>query len=396
MADLLDPEVALARVLAAVPSPSAIRLPTEVCLGLALAEDVLAQVDLPHFDRAMMDGYAVRLADAGTAVRILAEIAAGDGAPRAPLPPGHAYPIMTGAPVPAGAEAVVAIEQTTRQGVQVELPARIRPGANIVQRGSECVAGRSWARAGELVTPMTLAAAVGLGSLHLAVRPRPRIAVVTTGSELTAAALGPGRIRDSNGPMLVALLQEAGLAARRQTVPDEAATLLTALQALTEFEAVVLTGGVSAGTHDDVPGVLQRLGAEVLFHKVAQRPGKPFLLARRGRQLFFALPGNPLAAHLCACRYVVPALRRLAGLPHVPAGGRGRLRAALPANPERAWFLPALVEAASVLPLLPVSSADLVQPHQANAYLRLEPGADAVPAGSEIGYTRIGVGAWTG
>lgn len=391
---LLEPDEALAQVLAAVPSPIAVRLPPERCRGLVLAEDALAPADLPPFDRAMMDGYAVRLADAGRTVAILDEIPAGDGAARQPLQPSQAHPIMTGAPVPAGAEAVVPVEQTTHTDGRVSLPERIRPRANIVARGTECAAGRPWARAGEMVTPMVLAAAIGVGARELAVLPRPQVVVVTTGSELADDPARPGQIRDSNGPMLVALFDEAGLAATRRTVADDETALLASLRSLEAADAVVLTGGVSAGTHDEVPGVLARFGAEMLFHKVAQRPGKPLLLARRGRQLLFGLPGNPLAAHLCACRYAIPALRRLAGLGHVPLGGRGVLAADLPENRDRTWFLPARVRDGVVQPLPPVSSADLVQPHQADAYLRLEPGAAAVPAGAEVAYIRIGAAAW--
>ena len=394
MAGLLEPDAALELVLSAVPPARSVQLPAGDCLGLALAADATACADLPPFDRAMMDGYAVRLADAGAAVALLGEIAAGDGAGREPLPTGQAYPIMTGAPVPPGAEAVVAHEQTRRQGDLVYLPERIRPGGNIVPRGGECAAGRVWAKTGAVVTPMTLAAAVGVGATHLAVHLRPRVTVIATGSELVADLSAAGRIRDTNGPMLAALFEEDRASVQRQTIGDDANALHAALQALSDVDAVVLTGGVSAGTHDEVPGVLRRMGAEILFHKVAQRPGKPLLVARLGRQLLFGLPGNPLAAHLCACRYVVPALRRLAGLPHVPARGRGVLQATLPANTERTWFLPALVEAGNVLPLLPLSSADLVQPHQANAYIRLDPGSAAQPAGGEIDFTRIGTAAW--
>ncbi len=390
----LEPDEALAQVLAAVPPSTVVRLPPARCRGLVLAEDALAPAALPPFDRAMMDGYAVRLADAGRSVALLDEIPAGDGTARAPLQPGQAHPIMTGAPVPAGAEAVVPVEQTTRADGRVSLPERIRARANIVSRGAECAAGRPWAHAGAIVTPMTLAAALGVGACELAVFPRPQVVVVTTGSELAEDPTRPGQIRDSNGPMLVALLEEAGLAASRRTVADDVGALLGCLQSLEGVDAVVLTGGVSAGTHDEVPGVLARLGAEALFHKVAQRPGKPLLLARRGRQLLFGLPGNPLAAHLCACRYAIPALRRLAGLGHVPLAGRGVLNTALPENRERTWFLPAQVQGVAVAPLPPVSSADLVQPHQANAYLRLEPGAAALPAGTEVAYTRIGAAAW--
>ena len=391
---LLEPDEALAQVLAAVPPPSVVRLPPERCRGLVFAEDALAPADLPPFDRAMMDGFAVRLADAGRSVAILDEIAAGDGAARAPLQPGQAHPIMTGAPLPAGAEAVVPSEQTTRADGRVILPERIRAQANIVARAAECAAGRPWARAGATVTPMALAAAIAVGARELAVFPRPQVVVVTTGSELAEDPTRPGQIRDSNGPMLAALLEESGVAATRRTVADDAGALLACLQSLDDADAVVLTGGVSAGTHDEVPGVLARLGAEPLFHKVAQRPGKPLLLARRGRQLLFGLPGNPLAAHLCACRYAIPALRRLGGLGHVPLAGRGVLTAPLPENRDRTWFLPARVQGDAVQPLPPVSSADLVQPHQADAYLRLEPGAAAVPAGTGIAYTRHGAAAW--
>ena len=394
MADLLEPDIALERTLAAVPPPLTKQLPAEECVGLILAADVVANADLPPFDRAMMDGYAVRLVDAGKTVAPRDEIAAGDGKARDPLQPGFAYPIMTGAPIPAGAEAVVPIEQTTRAGDRVQLPERIRPRGNIASRGSECIAGRPWARSGSPVTPMTLAAALSVGALQLTVHPRPSIAVITTGNELSIDPTSPGSIRDSNGPMLVALLHEAGLSARRQTVRDDANTLFTALQSHAALDAIVLTGGVSAGTHDEVPGVLRRLGAEILFHKVSQRPGKPLLVARIGRQMVFGLPGNPLAAHLCTCRYVIPALRQLAGLSHTPINGRGTVSATLPSNSDRTWFLPARVSVESITPLPPVSSADLVQPHQANAYLRIEPGAAALPTGSSISYTRIGVDAW--
>jgi molybdopterin molybdotransferase len=394
MAELLEPDAALEQVLAAVPPARSVSLPPGDCLGLVLAADATACADLPPFDRAMMDGYAVRLADAGAAVELLGEIAAGDGADRLPLQAGQAYPIMTGAPVPPGAEAVVPHEQTRRQGQQICLPERIRPGANIVPRGGECRSGQAWARAGAVVTPMTLAAALGVGAAHLEVHPRPRVAVIATGSELAADPSSAGQIRDTNGPMLSALFQEADASVRRQVIGDDAEALLAGLQSISDVDVVVLTGGVSAGTHDEVPGVLRRLGAEVLFHKVAQRPGKPLLVARLRGHLLFGLPGNPLAAHLCACRYVLPALRRLTRLPHIPVIGRGVLRTALPANSERTWFLPALIEGGSVLPLLPFSSADLVQPHQANAYLRLDPGAAEAPAGTEITYTRIGVDAW--
>jgi molybdopterin molybdotransferase len=268
MTGLLEPDVALDQVLAAVPRARSLSVPAGDCVGLVLAADATACADLPPFDRAMMDGYAVRLADAGAVVVLLGEIAAGDGEDRRPLQAGEAYPIMTGAPVPPGAEAVVPHEQTQRHGDRVGLPERIRLGSNIVPRGGECRAGGPWAKAGALVTPMTLAAALGVGATHLVVQPRPRVVVITTGRELAADPTAAGQIRDTNGPMLAALVQEAGFSVvRRQVVGDDAEALLSALQAVQDVDAVVLTGGVSAGTHDEVPGVLRHLGADILFQR---------------------------------------------------------------------------------------------------------------------------------
>lgn len=390
MTDLLSPDQALSALLAAVPTPRVQNLPPERCIGLVVADDVFAAADLPPFARAMMDGFAVRSSDAGTMVTVLDEIAAGDGAVRAVLAAGHAHPIMTGAPVPPGADAVVAWEICTRTGNTVQLPDTIRSGANIVARGAECAAGHPWLRRGQVVTPMTVAAAIATDNTELSVCVPPTVAVLTTGSELSDRA-GHGLIRDSNGPMLVALLHQAGIAAERTTVGDDPVALKAHLERLGDLDAVILTGGVSTGTHDDVPAVLRQLGATILFHKIEQKPGKPLLIAQRGRQLIFALPGNPLAVHWCACGFVLPALRHLMSRSGALAWGHGRLGAALSANGERTWFIPAHVnDAGVVLPLAPVSSADLVQPHQANAYLRRDPGAPTLSVGSDVTFIRIG------
>lgn len=395
-ASLLEPDETLARVLAAVPSPARETLPLDRVLGLVAAEDAFSLQDLPAFDRSMMDGWAVRLADAGCDVSILDEIAAGDGRTRSPLALGQAYPIMTGAPLPPGAEAVVPFEQAVRTGERVRLPGQLRARANVVIRGSECAAGQLWLRQGEVVTPMALAAAIAVGATSLSVRTRPRVAVLTTGSELTAASPSVGQIRDSNGPMLVALLAEAGFAAERGTVGDDPVALRARLEFLRDADIVLLSGGVSVGTHDDVPTVLERLGATILLHGVAQRPGKPLLVATRERQLLFGLPGNPLASHLCATRYALPALRLLAGRAARPRIVRARLAVALPTNAKRTWFLACrFLDEGTVTPLLPVSSADLIRPHQADGYLRLEPNAAALAAGSEVIVTLIGAAAWT-
>jgi molybdopterin molybdotransferase len=396
---VLSPDSALSTVLAAVPDARPLRLAAPQALGLALAEDVIANDNHPPFPRAMMDGYAVRLADAGRTVVLRDEIAAGDTRAHAPLSDGHAHPIMTGAPVPPGAEAVVAQEQTIRSTTGVTLPAAIKADANIVAIGGDLAVGSTVLSAGAVLNAAGIAALAALGRDEVLVLPRPRVTVLTTGSELVtnSAPLAPGQIRDSNGPMLVALCAELGISISRASVPDQPAVLATALERLATHDVTILSGGVSTGTHDDVPSVLTELGYTVLLHGVAQKPGKPLLVARRGRNLLFGLPGNPLASHLCFCRYVAPALRRMQGRNASPHGGTGVLMRAAPTTKDRTWFIPALVttddDGWRILPLPPASSADLFTAARANAYLRLEANTPAA-IGTRLPFTWIGTNAW--
>lgn len=287
-----------------------------------LAADVVSPLSLPCFDNAAMDGYALRAADgtvaAGSSYAVAAMHAAGDGADA--YPDAEACEIATGARIPAGFDTVIPVERSERTGDRVRFTHDEPQGQNIRRTGGDIEAGASALPAGRRVdaAPMMLLAALGIETLGV-VR-QPRVAVITTGSELNAAGpLPPGGIHDSNGPFLEASLSQWGAhRVGRTRVPDTGQAFHVAVEAARAKGAdlIVTTGAVSAGRFDFVPSALVSLGARILFHKVAIRPGKPVLAARfDGGPLVIALPGNPIAVAVGYRFFVAPVLRALAGLP---------------------------------------------------------------------------------
>ncbi|HHQ49421.1 MAG TPA: molybdopterin molybdenumtransferase MoeA, partial [Acidobacteria bacterium] len=316
MIDVDTARAALATEAAPLPPRS---LPLAEALGRRLAASPLADVDLPPADVSAMDGYAARSGDLrdGTALAVAFEIPAGTVPP--PLPPGAAARIFTGAPLPEGADTVVEQERARPAGDRAVLLPPVPPWTNVRRRGELFAAGEALARPGDRVTPQRLALLAAGGAPTVEVIPRPRVAVLTTGSELAAAGErpGPGRIRDSNGPLLDALVRSAGLAPpERDHALDERPVLRAALQHLLDrADLVITTGGVSVGDYDLVPAVVEELGGATIFHRVAQKPGKPVLAARLGSTWLIGLPGNPLAVVVGWRLYALPLLRALAGDP---------------------------------------------------------------------------------
>jgi molybdopterin molybdotransferase len=293
-------------------------------LGAVLAEDVASDLDMPPYDKALMDGYAVRAADlAGdrAALPVVEEITAGR-VPRHALGPGQASRIMTGAPIPAGADAVVMVERTRQlEDGRVLVEGRPpRPGDNVLPRGREMRRGEVILAAGAELRPQELGLLAAVGKTEVRVVPAPRVAVLSTGDEVVeaGAAPGPGQIRNSNGPMLTALAARAGARPRYLGIARDR---LDSLRPLVEEglgdDVLVLSGGVSAGKLDLVPGVLQEAGVTAHLHKVEMKPGKPVFFGSRDRggrrALVFGLPGNPVSALVCFALFVRPALRRLGG-----------------------------------------------------------------------------------
>jgi len=377
---------AAASWLAVVRPLEARQLPAAEALGCVLAADAIAPHDLPPFPRAMMDGYAIRLPDAGRTLPLAGSVHAGDAPGSLPL--GSVLGIMTGAPVPTGAEAVVQRELCVVSGSTVQLPERIRPQANIVPRGGEALAGATVLRAGEPVTAMAVAVAASLGIERLSVVPRPRVVVITTGAELRqGGSIDGGAIRDSNGPMVAAMCAALGMPCRRLSVVDDPVAIRTAIVGA-EGELIVLTGGVSAGDKDFVPAVLAELGYTSVVRGVDQKPGKPLLLAAGAGRLVAALPGNPLAVHWCFTRFVAPALRVLMGQAPGPETVRGVLAGILPGSRDRPWFVPVGLRREGgrlmVKPMPPVSSGDVVTPAHAAGYVAVAAGSAPIASGAEV------------
>lgn len=293
-----------------------------------LAEPVASRVDLPLFDNSAMDGFALRAgeagADAGAVFELTGWLVAGDP----PCDSHDACEVMTGACIPAGLDSVVPVEQIEvieRDAVGrprwIRLAAAVAAGQHIRRRGEDVTAGAPVLQAGELLMPQQAMLLAALGVERVPVTRRPRVALICTGRELVDDAhrvLAPGEIRNSNGPFLAARVAAAGCElVLRTTVADEPAAFLAALEdaACARADVVISTGAVSMGRHDFVPDALRSAGAELLFHKVGIRPGKPLLFARfPDGMLHFGLPGNPVAAAVGLRFFVEPALRVLLGM----------------------------------------------------------------------------------
>jgi molybdopterin molybdotransferase len=343
----------------------------------------------------MMDGYAVRLSDAGRAVPVIGEAAAGS-AYEGGIVDGQALSIMTGAPCPEGAEAVVPVEEAVEADGRLPVPAELSRGKHIAPRGSECAAGMVVAEIGDPVTPLTIGNLAAFGQETVSVIRRPRVQCITTGSEVVDGEAPPkaGQIRNANGPMLEALLQD--MAVHNVTLhhaQDTRDALSKQLKKTSQADMVILCGGVSAGKYDLVPAALEAHGVTLLFHKVAQKPGKPLLFGVKGETLFFGLPGNPLACLHCFHHYVAPALRKRMGHTSLLAPCQGILEEALSAKGSRVVFQLCHArferDAWRILPLRGKGSADLFNVCRANAFLRLEVGA-SFDAGTKVSVLPMG------
>ena len=287
--------------------------------GCVLAEDVVAPAPLPGFDNSAMDGYAVRAGDVGPGVvlPVVGDVAAGPASPLR-VQPGLCVRIMTGAMLPAGADTVVPLEHTDGGVAQVRFDRAAEQGGYVRRAGEDVEAGETVLTRGTALGAAQLGLAAAVGRSRLLVRPRPRVVVVSTGSELVEPGLplGPGQIHDSNSVGLTAACLEVGaIAYRVGIVPDDPRTLLATLEdQLVRADVVITSGGVSVGAYDVVKEVLSRLGT-VEFSKVAMQPGMPQGFGTLGPDStpIFGLPGNPVSAMVSFEAFVRPALRRMLG-----------------------------------------------------------------------------------
>jgi len=305
--------------------------------GLVLATEVTTAEPVPPFANTAMDGYAVRAADtAGAApgtpvrLRVVDELAAGR-APGVPVGPGEAIRIMTGAPMPVGADAVVMVERTRTSGDEVEIEAAAAAGDHVRAAGGDLRAGQVVFEAGMLLGAAAIGVLASIGATSVRVHPRPRVGVLSTGDELVESGpLAPGKIRDSNRPMLLGLVRDAGLEPVDLgiAVDDEARIVATLEDAFTRCDAVLTSGGVSVGDYDYVKAALERFGA-LEWRQVAIRPAKPLAFGVVRGVPVFGLPGNPVSSLVSFECFARPALLQMAGHRH-------RFRPEVVATAERA------------------------------------------------------------
>jgi molybdopterin molybdotransferase len=387
--------------------------------GLRLAEDVAADRDYPPFDKSLMDGYAVRSADVKelpTVLRVVDVVPAGQW-PRRAVAAGEAVAIMTGAPMPEGADAVVPVEdvEETPEGVRV-LRAEPTPGRHVARRGSDVPAGQRLLTRGTLLESPQLAVAASVGLANPQVYARPTVAVLGTGDEIVPVERtpGPAQIRDSNTLMLAALLARLGCAVRNLgTVQDDVTAMRAAFEEGLNADVLFVTGGMSMGTRDFVPGLLRDMGFQTRIAKLRIKPGKPFVFAVRAgddagvapagtpqagerttpdfgglgqfaspqrTRYVFGLPGNPVSAFVCTLRLASRLLTRLAGGVPRERWLSGRIEVGMPPNGPREFYQPVVRQVAAgissnqnelaAIRLLPwKGSADLFTLAQANALL---------------------------
>jgi molybdopterin molybdotransferase len=315
MPSLLSIDEALARVLARALPLEPEQMPLTEAAGRVLAEDIVSPVDLPPFPSSAMDGFAVRAADTPGRLPVVFRIAAGAPAAR-PLAPGEAMEISTGGAVPDGADAVAPIETVVTSGDNVEISEAVLPGAHVRPVGGDVRSGAPLLAGGTTLGAAQVGALAAVGVAEVACFRRPRVVIVSTGTELRASGeeLGPGQIYESNGPMLAAALAASGaLVERIGPVADDEEEHRRALEHGLDADVLVSSGGVSVGPHDLVRRVLTELGVEEDFWGVAMRPGKPVAFGTRGGTLVFGVPGNPVSALVAVELFVRPALLALQG-----------------------------------------------------------------------------------
>jgi molybdopterin molybdotransferase len=393
MHDLLTLEEALAAILERAWRLPAENVRLEDALGRVVVEPAPARVDLPPFASSAMDGFAVRAEETPATLPIAFRVAAGQPAAGS-LPRGSAAAIATGGAVPAGADAVVPVEQTVEEDGRVRIAEPARADAHIRPRGGDVREGDAVVRAGTRLGPAQIGALAAAGVAEVRCSRRPRVAVLATGSELRAPgeSLEPGQIYESNRGLIAAVLTPAG--AELELLPvarDEDAEHRAALERGLMADVLVSSGGVSMGPHDLVRRVAAELGVEEVFWGVAVKPGKPLSFGVRDGTLVFGLPGNPVSSLVGALVFVRPAILALQGVADAaPSFQVGRVETPLRRNAQRDEFLRArrrLDQHGVVLdPVTGQESHMIVRAASADALVHIPRGTGEIAAGAAVRY----------
>jgi molybdopterin molybdotransferase len=396
MAELLSLADARSRVLEQVTPLESETVPLAEGAGRVLSEDARAAVDLPPFPSSAMDGFALRSADTPGALPVVARIAAGVPATR-PLGAGEAMAIATGGVVPDGADAVIPLEAVVKHDNTIEVSSRVDDGANVRPRGGDVRSGDVVVPRGARLAAAQVAALAAAGVGEAVVSHRPRVAILSTGTELRQPGepLGPGEIYEANGLLLATALATSGAHVRRlPSVTDDDAAHREVLEQALEADVVVSSGGVSVGPHDLVRRILGELGVEEVFWGVAVKPGKPLAFGVRGRTLVFGLPGNPVSTLVGATLFVRPALLALQGANEPgPVFHQARLAAPVRRNAQRDELLRARTRATDdglvIEPVTGQESHMIVRAAGADALLFAPRGEGELVAGSSVRYLSL-------
>jgi molybdopterin molybdotransferase len=352
---LLSYDDAVGRIVAAFEPLPAVDVPLEQSLGLVLAADVVSSDDIPSFDNSAMDGYAVRsadLADGPAELAVRDEVAAG-----------AAVKVMTGQPIPDGADAIVPWERAEPVAAdRIRAQGPVPAGRFVRSRGEDVRVGDTVLRAGDVLGPVEVGLAAAVGHSSLVVHPRPRVGVLSSGDELVDVAepVGRGRVRDANGPLLAATAVALGAEVSGvERAPDDPELIAAALRRLAErSDLVVTSGGASVGEKDWLRVVLEREG-ELSFWRIAMRPGKPVALGSLAGTPVVVLPGNPGSVVACSHVVLARAVRRLAGRPADPPVRAARLAGSIDGDPERTVVHPVRVVHGEAVPA-PVRSSQVL------------------------------------
>ncbi len=378
-------------------------------MGRVLAEPAVADRDLPPFPRSTRDGYAVRSPDLSqlpAKLDVIGEIKAGEKIERIPtaIASGQTASIMTGAPVPSGADAVVMVEYTLRQGERVEITRDVVAGENIVPRGAEAKKGSTLLDRGQRLSEAAIALAASVGKGHLEVYKRPRVAVLTTGDEIVSIddTPGPTQIRNSNSYSLAAqILRAGGQPVLLAVAPDEPQGLRRLIEQGLQSDVLLLTGGVSMGCYDLVEQVLGEMSAEFFFTGAKIQPGRPVVFGRVGASApagtgakpthtyFFGLPGNPVSTMVTFELFARPMLEALAGQsPRKLVFPHARLKAEIRTKTGLTRFLPAILsgefENAEVELVAWQGSGDIAATARANCYIVIPTDCERIAAGGWV------------
>jgi len=375
---------ALKQIVSAFKPLQPVELPLGDCLGLVLARAIEADRDVPGFDNSAMDGYAVRAADTPGVLKLVDDLPAGTS-PTVSIESGTAATIMTGAPLPPGADAVVPWEDTVRGDGEVEVLIRSSVGKHVRPAGEDLRAGDQVVASGTVLRPVHLGVIASLGWNAISVHPKPRVGVLSTGDELARAGdvLKPGQVYDANRTLLAAMAERAGAEVVTSGLigddPDAIAAWLR--DAARASDLIVTSGGASVGEHDWIRVILEKEGALNLW-RIAIKPGKPIAFGSIDGTPVLGLPGNPGSAFVGMHVFVARAIRTMAALPVEPPSTTARLATAVTGSQSRTLFCRVKLEGATAVPLPAQSSVVLSNVVPADGFAIISPGGLA--EGAEV------------